>query len=141
MRRKRMIRRMAAIALGLAAGLGCLWLFFWDPTREGLFPVCPSIRWWALACPGCGGTRALYLLLHGDVWGAFAMNPLLMAALPALAVGGLWGLICLWQGRPWGRRLPRWLPWAVVLILVVYTVARNLPGSPLWPGALLHPTS
>jgi hypothetical protein len=73
--------------------------------------------------------------LHGQAGEAFAMNPLAVAALPPLAAWAAVVLVRLWQGRPLPRG-PRWLYVAILLILALYTVARNLPGSPLWPGAM-----
>lgn len=50
--------------------------------RMGLgFPVCTWKRVSGLPCIGCGGTRAVDLLLRGDIPGALAMNP--------AAVGGV----------------------------------------------------
>ena len=41
-----------------------------------------------LNCPGCGGTRALYALLHGNVRLALKDNALLLVTLASLAVWG-----------------------------------------------------
>lgn len=46
-------------------------------TQIGL--PCPILTLTGWQCPGCGSTRALYSLLHGDPVKAFAMNPLLLA--------------------------------------------------------------
>jgi hypothetical protein len=40
---------------------------------------CPILTLTGWQCPGCGSTRALYSLLHGDPAKAFSMNPLLLA--------------------------------------------------------------
>ena len=42
-------------------------------------------RFLGVPCPTCGSTRALALLLHGDVCGAFAMQPLSMAVACVIA--------------------------------------------------------
>lgn len=64
--------------------------------RMGLgFPVCAWKHLTGLPCLGCGGTRAVDLLLRGDIPGAFAMNPaalggvLFFAALALHACGVL----------------------------------------------------
>src|SRR5437762_2469635 len=62
-----------------------------DPYSTTVFPPCPILALTGMQCPGCGGTRALYSLFHGDVAGSFAMNPLVLAsyAAGALLVGSL----------------------------------------------------
>ena len=37
-------------------------------------PSCPFLKMGVL-CPACGGTRCVHLLIHGDIWGSFQMNP------------------------------------------------------------------
>lgn len=38
-------------------------------------------------CPSCGGTRAVLLLLRGDVWGAISMNAYFMVTGLIMALG------------------------------------------------------
>ncbi|QGW66362.1 DUF2752 domain-containing protein [Lysobacter soli] len=79
-----------------------------------------------LHCPGCGLTRMLHALVHGDVARAWSMNPLAMIALPLLAAM----LAQWWLARP---LLPASLNryahdgrvWIVALI--AFGVLRNLP--------------
>jgi hypothetical protein len=47
-------------------------------------PVCPTAAFAHVPCPGCGLTRAAKALLHGDVDGAIAMNPLAPLVVPLL---------------------------------------------------------
>lgn len=67
----------AAVACHVAAAV-----FFadHDPYTTQVFAPCPLLQLTGWQCPGCGSTRALYSLLHGDVAKAFAMNPLLLAS-------------------------------------------------------------
>ena len=63
--------------IGLAAllllGVGALLLYSFDPSApNNYFPRCPSYWLLGVYCPGCGITRALHALLHGDVVQAFA---------------------------------------------------------------------
>ena len=51
-----------------------------DPYTSQILPPCPVLSVTGWQCPGCGSTRALYSLLHGDVVQAFVMNPLLLAS-------------------------------------------------------------
>ncbi len=49
------------------------------------FILCPMKRLLGMPCPTCGTTRAFSLLMHGDVGGAFAMQPLSVFAVCVVA--------------------------------------------------------
>ncbi len=87
-------------------------------------------------CAGCGITRALHALVHGDVMRAFSMNPLVVLLLPlgmlAFAWGG--GIRPAWAA-PIIQFLSRPLLW--VALIPSYWIVRNLPWVPfswLAPG-------
>ncbi|MFC9326270.1 DUF2752 domain-containing protein [Kitasatospora sp. NPDC057015] len=121
--------RTAAGPLGLAAlgaaGAGYLWSR--DPHLPGqALPFCPWRRLTGLQCPGCGGTRMAYDLLHGDLAAAWHDNALLLLALPLVALlYGTWlrhGL----AGRSWRPALgPRGTA-AVLGVAALWTITRNL---------------
>jgi hypothetical protein len=72
-------RRMApVIATGIAAILGSIYLRAVDPNVPGHYPGCPSQFLLGVDCPGCGGMRGTYDLLHGDVAGMVDDNILLV---------------------------------------------------------------
>ena len=125
--------RAAALCLGLAAALALVFLF--DPAAAAFYPPCP-FRWLTgLLCPGCGATRAVHQLLHGRVGAALALNPLLPLYLAALG----WVFLAqlrLALGRPplAGPRLASGWIWALLALVLVFWVARNLPGWPLGPA-------
>lgn len=114
---------VAVLAVGAA---GAAMLFALNPETSRLFPPCPS-RWltgWH--CPGCGTLRALHQLLNGNLMAAISFNPLAVLSMPLLA---------------WMAFRPRWVmhphaPWAVLAVVVVYGVLRNIPA---WPWHLLAP--
>ncbi|MBB1062149.1 DUF2752 domain-containing protein [Marilutibacter spongiae] len=124
----------AALAGFVAFGVWALRSY--DPNAaDSPFMGCLFLAFTGFYCPGCGTTRALHALLHGDVAGMVAMNPLLpvlMLATPVIALHGM------------GRPLP--LPAAVLkavnsprlwlVVLLGYWVARNLPW---WPFTWLAP--
>ena len=119
----------------VAVGAAVLWQF--DPHVAGNpLPPCPSLWLTGLFCPGCGTTRALHALLHGDLPGALAMNPLMVLSLPPVAVLLAQALDVLPKPlEPLARRLANARAWAVVVI--GYAVLRNLPWPPfswLAPG-------
>jgi hypothetical protein len=123
-------RLTAPLGVAVLAGAGCAAVWWGDPmTAGGPLPVCPSKALFGIDCPGCGGLRMMYSLLHGDLGAAVHFNAVALAALPVLV--GLWGA---WLFARWrGRRLRAWPRWAVVLVLAVvlaWFVARNIPVAP-----------
>jgi hypothetical protein len=64
-------------------------LFMISPSSlEKLPSLCLIKNIFGVECPGCGMTRALVYLLHGDLPSALHSNPLALIALPLL--GFLW---------------------------------------------------
>lgn len=114
-----------------AAGVaGCAFVGLRNPATGTPLLPCPFHAATGLWCPGCGMTRGLHKLLNGDALGALGSNLFLPMA---LALGTWLWLSWLWpsvgRGRlPGPSRLapPVWI--GVVVALVVYGVARNLPG-------------
>jgi len=74
-------------------------------------------------------------LAHLDVAGAWGMNPLLVIALPLIVAAWVrWVVRAVRPGRATaasGRR-SAWLAWAVLVVLPVYSVLRNVPALAPW---------
>ncbi len=103
---------------------------------SALLPGCPFHAITGLYCPGCGSTRMLYYLLHGHPALAFSQNPLTLLLLPVLFYGLMRQLFS--NTGVFSRIHPRWI-WSLLVILAVFTIARNLPWIPfsyLAPGGL-----
>jgi len=100
----------------LASVAGAAVLYHFDPVTAGFFPPCMFHVLTGLQCPGCGTTRALHHLLHGDVAGAFALNPMLFAVAPFVALATA------------SRRFATHpvTGWAVVGVTVAWWVWRNV---------------
>lgn len=100
-----------------------------DPNEPGHYPTCPFLGVTGWFCPGCGSLRAMHALAHGDVREALARNPLMVVTVPVLLVWwGAW-LVRLVRGRPRRWLAPAWTIWALLAVIVAFTVARNLPGA------------
>lgn len=132
MQKDRLVWFSALAFAGLLAGV-CLF----RPGSTPLLPPCPFHLLTGLYCFGCGSTRMLYQLLHGHPALAFAQNPLAFLMLP-LVVYGL--ARQLFSARPavFSTVRPMWL-WILGILLVGFTVLRNLPYEPfsyLAPGGL-----
>ncbi len=129
---------MTLVAAFLVAAAGGFWLLrTFDPNAAGsLFPPCLFRTFTGLYCPGCGITRMLHALAHGDVVRAFEMNAMVLAMLPALAL--------LVANEATSRRLlppaftrPLYNVKLWLAAVVLFGVLRNLPWAPftaLAPG-------
>jgi hypothetical protein len=120
------------------AGLGCMaaaagYTLVTDPTDSGpdALPTCLLKLTTGLDCPGCGGTRAFWYVLHGDLGAAARHHLLFVFVLPYLLY-----LYVAWAVQHmFGRRLPQ-LPLTPAVLVgfllgwLVFSVARNLPWVP-----------
>ena len=114
---------LTATFLGIAAVV-----FFFNPATHKFYPVCQFHRLTGLNCPGCGMTRALYALLHGEIFTALRDNALFIFGLGALAWrGGRFGWNKL-RGQTNGDFFPAKFPWLLLVIASLFTVLRNLPA-------------
>jgi hypothetical protein len=118
----------AGIVLAATAfGIGAM-VFFFNPSTHGFYPVCLFHSLTGLNCPGCGMTRALYSLLHGNFRLALKDNALFVLALAALILAGV---RFLWQkanDRPAAFIVPAKFLWLFLATAFVFAVIRNLPG-------------
>lgn len=111
------------LLLSLAA---CAVLFFFDPARVRLYPVCYFHLFTGLQCPGCGGLRAAHQLLHGNLAAAFQLNPLVVLGAPVFAALCARFLLRLLRSQPANFHVrPAWL-WIGLAVLVVFGIARNI---------------
>jgi hypothetical protein len=102
-------------------------VYFFNPSAHGFYPVCQFHRLTGLNCPGCGATRALYALLHGDFSTAARDNVLLVVAIPSAAARGAWFALNHLRGRPNGKFIPTSLLIPLLVVMGVFGVLRNLP--------------
>jgi hypothetical protein len=120
---------IVAVAAGVPAAIVLLYCV---PPGEGApYPPCYLYALTGLHCPGCGATRCLHALLHGDLAQAAAYNGLFLLALPFLIVWGFRTAVRKLSGqvRP-ARDLPVWAAVVISLVLLLYAVLRNLPFHP-----------
>jgi hypothetical protein len=116
------------VAAGLVAmAVAGVVLYVFDPETAGFYPVCALHQVTGLQCPGCGSLRALHQLTHGNIAGAWHFNPLLVTCMPL----GLW--LALREAVRWafGWRWPGIIlrpavGWSLVVVTVVFGIARNL---------------
>ena len=127
--RARWPRLLAWPAGLLGAAAFVTYLYRNDPHQPGAYPTCFLRSTTGLACPGCGGTRAAYDLLHGDVSEAMQEHALL---LPLLLVVGVLLVRSLWRRRDpdarGGGLAPTGIGISVAVAFLVFGIVRNLPG-------------
>ena len=102
-----------------------------DPSRGGVYPLCPSRVLFGIDCPACGGLRGTHDLLRGHVGQALDHNLLLPGFLAVLGVVLVLWLLPLVGRSPGTLTVPRWATIGAVALVAVFTVARNLPVASL----------
>ena len=135
-RTEKLERPLAGAGLGVM-GIGAAAVWYFDPTRAGIFPPCPLLAATGFACPGCGLTRGFHALFHGDIMTAMDFNALI--PLFVLIFGYFFVSMVLVVVR--GYAFPRWtlsLPaiWGLLGLMLVFGVVRNLP---FYPFNILYP--
>ncbi len=114
-----------------------------DPNVPGRYPLCPTKLLTGLDCPGCGGLRAVHSIATGDLLGALDHNAfVVLVVLPALVAVGVAWLVRSWRepspradpapalpstDAPAARLTPTFV-WALVAVMAVFTVMRNVSG-------------
>jgi len=124
-------RRPLAVAGAVAAATIVVALV--DPHDPGRYGVCPFLLLTGHPCAACGCLRATHDLAHGDLAGAWDMNPLWVVAVPLLVAA--WAVWLVRRVRGDGpaadllpRRLRAALPWITAAVVLGFTVLRNVPA-------------
>ena len=77
-----------------------------------------------LYCPGCGGTRMFFALLHGDIYQAFRYNPLIFIELPILGILFIYQYYC----NKNKKKMPKWINIFTIILMIItmlYGIIRN----------------
>lgn len=111
---------LKTIVMG-AIGVGLVVLFLFKPGTVP-YPTCVFHKLTGLYCPGCGSTRALYQLLHGNILDALHDNVMAVLAIPFL-------IYAAFRKEPLSTLHPYWV-WGIFYGLVLFTVFRNIPHYP-----------
>jgi hypothetical protein len=121
----------AAILVCFAGAASYVWAS--DPTDGGArdLPSCLVKATTGLDCPGCGGTRAFFYLMHGNLPQAVRHHAMAVFAAPFL----VWMYVAWSVRKVTGRSLPmpRLGGRTVALFLAawaVFMVVRNIPVAP-----------
>jgi len=121
------MKKRIVLSLLLFGGILMLFaVYSYSPHEAYWYPPCLFKKITGLDCPGCGGTRACYQLLHGNIPAAANYNLLLIVMIPVTFIG-VAVLI--------NKRLRfAWeyfnKPMAILTVVLLFWVFRNLPFSP-----------
>jgi len=123
----------APLAVTACMGSAVVYTLMQHPADSTAFsaPSCLLKLTTGFDCPGCGGTRAAWYLLHGNIPQAARHHAVFVFALPFL----LYMYVAWAVNLVAGRRLPmlRLSPKTVGVFLAIwgiFSVARNLPWAP-----------
>jgi hypothetical protein len=122
--------RVLAVLVLLLVAAGFAWVRHAGPEPLAWYPPCPLHAMTGVLCPGCGSARVLHDLAHGDLRSACAHNILIVAAIPFLAA---WALLSFWRAVRHNLpplRAPLGAARVVLIVVVVFWIARNLPWHP-----------
>ncbi len=124
-------RRITVVLIWLSLAVGAAYVFIFEPGKTGFFPACPFRMLTGFTCPGCGSTRGLHRLLHGDVIGAFEFNPLFVVSLPFLIYAFVRYSNAIMRGRPIkGNQLNAKYIWVMFVVILSFWIFRNTPFYP-----------
>jgi hypothetical protein len=125
------MRRSTLITIWLLLIAGAAYLFVFEPGKSGYFPSCVFRAITGFTCPGCGSTRALHEILHGDFVTAFTLNPLLLLAMPFLMFLLVRYSVSVLRGRmPRPFTLPAPYVYAIGFVVLSFWIFRNTPFYP-----------
>jgi hypothetical protein len=121
----------AAAAGGIAAAIGYTVLIRPTSVFGATHPTCIVRLLTGFDCPGCGGTRAAWYLLHGDLADAARHNAPFVVAVPFL----MYMYIAWTLNTLFGWKVPQLRLSTTSLIVfmgawMAFSVLRNLPWAP-----------
>jgi hypothetical protein len=130
-------RILLVMAFSVVLPAGVSLLHFFPPTEFSLLPC--WFHWLSLAllgkglhCPGCGATRSVYALVHGDFPQALAYNPLFILLLPLILYGIGRLSYEMWTGKKAsGPGISARGSWLLVSVLAIYWIVRNIDVYPM----------
>jgi hypothetical protein len=106
--------------------VGCGVLYNFPPQDYHFYPLCPFHALTHLLCPGCGGTRALYQLLHLNFTEAMHYNALVAVATPLFLMWfAFWYYSAMRHHRSPDFRMSRAVMVGLCVVVVLFAVARN----------------
>ena len=124
-------RPLTVVLIWLSLAVGAVYLFIFEPGKSGFFLNCPFRALTGFTCPGCGSTRGLHHLLHGDLLGAFQLNPLFVIGLPFMLYAFIRYSSSVIRHRPLKPvQLQAKYIWVLFVVVLSFWIFRNTPWYP-----------
>jgi hypothetical protein len=124
-------RGLSVATIWLTLVVAGVYLFIFEPGRSGFFPLCPFRALTGFTCPGCGTTRGLHQLLHGNLTAAFMLNPLMVLVTPFLLYALIRHTGSVMLGKPVkGNIVPAKYIYALFGFVLFFWIFRNTPFYP-----------
>jgi hypothetical protein len=117
----------AGVVFGMAIVGAGAFVFFFNPSTHGIYPVCAFHQLTGLNCPGCGATRALYALLHGNLSLALKDNALFIITGAALAGRGASFAAKQFLRQSAGQLISPKMLCVFLAVAALFSVLRNFP--------------
>lgn len=94
-------------------------LYFFNPAQFGFYPRCLFYSSTGFQCPGCGGLRATYSLLHGNIIESLNYNFLIISLSP-------FAIIDLFSINKFSFFSTRVGILLIFVVVILFTIIRNL---------------
>jgi len=114
------------LLLGIACAVLAVLLFLYPADKYTFWPKCLFYHCTGLYCPGCGNTRALSALLHGNIVESLKKNVLFIPGVMTVILAVVYPKIT----------LNRVFAWSLLVIVLLFFILRNIP---YYPFTLLAP--
>jgi len=127
-RRRSAIRPPLLVLIGTLGTFAALGASNAMPSSIGY--TCPFKALTGYNCPGCGMSRCVHALMHGNVTGALHYNAFLFVLVPVL----LWAWFAWFRADRDGKPLPSpnlKVLGALLVVMLLFGVLRNVPGMPI----------
>ena len=127
------------LLIALPVIIGYIYYAFYLDSGSIWSKQCSFHQLTGLQCPGCGGQRAFYMLLHGHPIQALRYNALLIIGLPFfIYIYFLLFQVYIIKDKKYLKyfNFPSMAGYVFLGILIVFFILRNIPS---WPFTLLSP--
>jgi len=114
-----------------------IFFYFYNPVTKA-YPSCPFYYYTGLYCPGCGSSRAVYQIVHGNFLYALNLNPLLIIAIFFIFYLLIGKLNIKVKRKAIFRRkvFTKKIYIAIIVVIGLYWIIRNIP---VYPFSILAP--